>query len=436
MPRWSVCTVGAVLIAGVGPVWAAEPSKPAPSAAVQGWIEKLGAADYREREKAQRELTALGPAARPQMKAAAAATDDPEVQRRLEVMIARLEREEFHQPKRVTFRGLRTIPELLKVLGEQTGYRLDGEPADAKQNLRVDWKDKPFWEALDDVCNAAGITVQMYNDAAGGTPINLSANNTFDPHVSYCGPFRLVATNVAAGQNLQLSGLARKGLPPPRQHSLSMNLQLFSEPKNPMLGMQPVVLTKAVDDAGTNLVLGDDAQRTSYYPYSANRVNTQYLSLNLGKPDRSATVIKDLRGKLTLTLLSSTRPDVTVEKLPTVKKKAFVSRTTELFIESVTESSDAGFSVTLTAKHLQPTNEDYTWSNSVYQRLEVYDEKGEKFVAFGVTNQVQAAGAVTMTVPFAAPAGKKLGKPDRLVLVEFLTTPREVEFAFTNVPLP
>lgn len=435
MPRWSVGAVCIAFLASCCPVRAADPSKS--NARVLALIEALGAADYREREKAQRELVSLGQAARPLMKQAAATTDSPEVERRLEVMLARFDREEFLQPKRVTFHGLKSIPELLKVLGDQTGYKLDGEPSDTKQNLKVDWKDKPFWEALDDVCNAAGLAVQIYNDGTGSTPINVSSNNTFDPLVSYFGPFRVVATNISAGQNLQLSGLTRKGLPVPRQHSLNMNLQLFSEPKNPMLGIQPIVLTKAVDDAGTNLLLAEDAtQRTSYYPYSAYRINNQYLALNLGKPDRNATVIKELRGKMTVTLLSSTRPDVTVEKLPTVKNKSFVSRTTELHIESVTEPTDAGFSVNLTAKYLHAMNEDYTWANSVYQRLEAYDEKGEKFVASGATNQVQMPGSVALTVPFASPPGKKLGKPDRLVLVEFLTTPREVEFVFKNVPLP
>lgn len=401
------------------------------------FIEKLADADYREREKAQRELIALGKPARTVMKRAVTTTDNPEVERRLEVLIAKLERDELLRPRTVTFKGTKPIAELLRVIGREAGYKVDGSPNDEKQTLAVDWKDTPFWVALDEVCNAAGMTAQIYDNGDGNPPVTVYANDTFDPHVSHDGPFRLLATNLALSRTLQLSGLPRKGPPVAGQSSLSLNVMLYAEPKNPLLGVQPAVVTTAVDDTGTSLIPGDEAaQRTSYYQPSNYRASYQYLYVNLAKPGRDATVIKELRGKVRVTLLAATRPEVTVDKLTAVKKQTFVSRTTELFVESVSEPTEAGFSVTLTAKHLHPVAEDYTWSNSVYQRLEAYDADGDKFAANGVTNQTNAPGAASMTVTFAPPNGKKLGPPAKLVLVEWVTLPRDVEFRFQNVPLP
>ncbi len=401
------------------------------------FIEKLGVADYREREQAQRELLALGKLARPVMKRAVTTTDNPEIERRLEVMIAKLERDELILPRVVTFKGTKPIGALLKTIASQTGYTIDGGPNDEKQTLAVNWDKTPFWQAMDEVCDAAGLTSQINDNGEGGVPISVYASDTFDPHVSHDGPFRFVATNVALSRTLQLSSLPRKGLPLVGQCSLNLNLQLYSEPKNPMVGVQPAVVTKAVDDTGTSLIVSDDTtQRASYYQSSNYRGHNQYLYVNLSRPGRDATVIKELRGKVKITLLSATRPEVTVDKLPGVKKQTFVSRTTELFIESVSEPTEAGFSVTLTAKHLQPVNEDYTWANSVYQRLEVTDADGEKFATTGITNQNQAPGATTMTVTFAPPTGRKLGPPTKLVLVEWITLLREIEFCFKNVPLP
>jgi hypothetical protein len=431
---WAICAVSSAAVAE-NPFKSSGPTPTEKKALAL--IEKLAAADFRERETAARDLAALGDRARPVMKRVAATTDNPEVERRLEVLIAKLEHAELHNPRRVTFTGNKPIGQLLKEIADQTGYKVNGGPDDEKQRLTVAWKDRTFWEALDEVAEAAGLSVQAndYGEEAGG--VSVHANDSFDPHVHRAGPFRVVATNIGSNQNRLLSGLPRKGLPVVNNGTLTLNLMLLSEPKNPMLGAQPVVVTAATDDTGASLLAGDDPNtRVSYYNSANYRGNNQYLYVNLGKPAREATLIKELRGKVQLTLLAGTRPEITVEKLLTVKKKTFVSRTTELLIESVTEPSEAGFSVTLTAKHLHATHEDYAWSNAVYQRLEVYDEDGEKFVTTGATNMNQAPGSVSMTLPFVPPAGRKLGKPTKLVLVEWITAPREVEFSFKNVPLP
>ena len=92
--------------------------------------------------------------------------------------------------------------------------------------------------------------------------------------------------------------------------------------------------------------------------------------------------------------------------------------------------------ITLSAKQLHPNPEDYSWANTIYQRLEVHDAKGIKFTPTSTNNQNQAPGAVSMTVTFTPPEGKKAGKPSTLMLVEWISVQKEIEFAFKDIPLP
>lgn len=406
--------------------------------AIQALVEKLAAADFREREKAGRELGTLGDFARPALQKAVEATDNPEIERRLEVLIAKIDRDRLVLPKRITLRGKYSVEDLLKQVTKQTGYAFSPVSNDDKVSMVVNWKAITFWDAMDEIANATGFGIQMGGDDTNS--IGFYQNETFDPHVCRSGPYRFVATNIGTGANRQLSGLPRKGLPLVQYGNANLNFTLFSEPKNPMLGVATPVLTKAIDDTGHSLLPGaDDGMNrfsSSYYGGGGQKGHNLYVSANLAKPAKDATVIKELRGKVAVTLLAGTRPELTVEKLMAVKKKTFVGRTTELTIESVGEPGDGGFPIALSAKLLRPNPEDYTWASALPQRLEVYDAAGRKFVNGGVSAQQQGPGSTSVTVQFAAPEGQKMGPPAKLVLVEWLSVQRDVEFAFEGIPLP
>ena len=406
--------------------------------AIQALVESLGAADFREREKANRELTALGDFARPALQKAVEATDNPEIERRLEVLIARIDRDRLALPKRITLRGKYSVEDLLKHVKRQTGYAFSEIANEGKISMVVNWKETTFWDAMDEIATATGFGIQMAGDEANS--IGFYQNETYDPHVCRTGPYRLVATNIGTNANRQLSGLPRKGLPLVQYGNANINFTLFSEPKNPMLGVGTPVLTKAIDDTGHSLLPGtDDNARgfsSSYYGGGGQRGHNLYTYAGLAKPSKDATVIKELRGKVAVTLLAGTRPELTIENLKAAKKKTFVSRTTELTVESVGDPDEGGFTVALTAKQLRPNPEDYTWSSAFPQKLEAYDATGRKYLNGGVSAQQQGPGSTSVTVQFASPEGKKLGPPTKLVLVEWLSVQRDVEFAFEGIPLP
>jgi hypothetical protein len=134
-------------------------------------VAKLGAGDFRTREKAGAELLALGDRALPQLRYALTQTKDYEVSRRLGTIVKQFEADRLAAPRKVTLKGQRMpAKEALQQVARQAGYRfnldqLDQNKEEAKCAFTFDLVDVPFWQAVDAVCNAAGIDVNVNDDA-------------------------------------------------------------------------------------------------------------------------------------------------------------------------------------------------------------------------------------------------------------------------------
>jgi hypothetical protein len=274
-----------------------------------------------------------------------------------------------------------------------------------------------------------------------------------NPFVAYAGPFRFLATNIQSSRSVQLSGLSRRnGNNQNMNEYINLSFQIQSEPKNPMLGVLPPELTEAKDDLGGSLLPIPDRNnfRTSFYNGGFRGHNT-YMNVNLNRSDRAATSIKVLKGRVGVVLLSGTAPEVIVLDPLKVKKKSFVGRTAELEVAAVDEDATqkGNYLVTVSAKKLTASdpnrNEDWTWSQTVWQRLELTDEKGNKYACSGPQsfNPNNGGGAVQMVLLFTPndrrtgrPNPNKLGPPKKLVLNEWLSITHEVTFEFKDIPLP
>jgi hypothetical protein len=372
------------------------------------------------------------------MRQALLTVQDPEAHRRLEVLIQKLHTEQLITPRCVTLTlDKAPLMEVLAAIARQTSYKINAHLDEEQEKIRlsINWKGRPFWEAIDEVCSTAGLSVNL--DGEDEIGLTIYNSDSYNPHVWYNGPFRFVATNISSHRNIQLAGLPRKFAQPRQPEYLSLTLQISSEPKNPIVSTHQPVLTKAMDDTGANLLPPDEDQHRYYYsPYMFRGFN-QYVGLNLARGERNGNLIKELHGKVTVLLLSDTRPEVVVENIGSVNKKKFIGRSTELEIDSVSEGA-SGLTVTLTARQLNPKPDDYAWANTVYQRLELWDDAGLKWVGnLTGDNANISPGLASLTLSFTAPVGNKpAGKPSRLQFVEWLTHPREVEFVFKDIPLP
>lgn len=131
-------------------------------------IRQLGAPTFAEREQATQALAAIGEAALPVLREAAAKSSDVEVRRRasdlVRVIEARLAAEKLRRPTQISVAYHNTpVAEVLKDLTAKTGvpFRLQVSPdreVQVRQNLvtlRLD--QKPLWEVVDQVLAACGL---------------------------------------------------------------------------------------------------------------------------------------------------------------------------------------------------------------------------------------------------------------------------------------
>lgn len=420
-----------------------------PDAALKQMIDDLGSDDWRAREKAGRDLAARGEKALPHMRTAMLATDSPEVQRRLAVLVRKMDRDRLVEPKRVTLAAKDQTPkQLFDEIAKQTGYKIEfgGGGPDTKHSF--DFNGTPFWQAVDAVANAAGYTVSAEYDDSSIRVYNQDATN---PYVAYAGPFRFLATSINTSRSVQLSGLSKRGANPRATEYMNLSFQVQSEPKNPMLGVTQPELLEAKDDLGGSLLPPQERNnsRVSNYMNGGSRGHNTYMSVNLTRGDRAATTLKALKGRVGVVLLAGTVPEVVVADPLKAKKKSFVGRTSEIELDAVDEDANQKgvYLVSLTAKRRGPTdpdrNDHYVWSQGLWQRLELFDDKGNKYFCYGPTTHNNNNESVQLVLQFGPddrrtgrPGPNKLGAPAKLVLNEWLTVTHEVTFEFKDIPLP
>ena len=432
-----------LLTFGTGTALAQEPtpsrrSLTAPKA--QLLIDQLDSKDYRDREKASKELAAEGDRALPYLKAALPKIESPEAQRRVEVLIHRLNSERVFRPSLVTVDCKNTPAKtVLKDLCKQAGYEYihngNGNP-DKKITAKL--TGVPFWEAMEAVGDSAGLTVVPQDDEKKS--ISAYTNDTYSPHHFVNGPFKFTATNINSSRGIQLANLPKRGQPTSPEY-IGMSVQILAEPKLPIVGIGQVTLLKANDDTGASLLppnnpeINEELRSVRFSVQNNYRSLSQSCGLNFNRGNREATTLKELHAKVALAILVEERPEITVENLLGAKKKKFAGVDLDLEIEDVTEAmGTVNLKVTFRQRDANPN--DYNWSNTAMQRLVVLDDKGAKLVSNGVSEQSNGVGVVSMRMSFRPAPGKKAGKPSMLILNEWVTETREIEFKFKNIPLP
>src|SRR5262249_9791434 len=154
--------------------------------------------------------------------------------------------------------------------------------------------------------------------------------------------------------------------------------QIQSEPKTPILGTTFTELISAVDDTGVSLAPPANdpnySHRSNYYNGGYRGYNV-YANLNLFRVGKSATNPKTSKGKVGVQMLAGTRPELTVPNPVGLKSKKFVGRSVEIELESLTENNNQ-YALSVTVKKLgaNGNEHDYSWSNNVWQKLELQDD--------------------------------------------------------------
>ena len=260
---------------------------------VRGLVGQLGAAQLAEREAAEKQLIELGPKVLELLPQISPWTP-PETRLRLGRIRQQLEQvaaESTARASLVTLRG-QSLPlsEILAAFEQQTGNpivdfrrRFGHEVTDPA--LDVDFDRTPFWQALDDVLDRAGLTVYPFGPertipvvARDDTQLPRSARGV------YSGPFRIEPVQIAAVCDLRH----------PENQSLMLTVEVVCEPRVKPIGVQQRIADlSAVDENGDPLAFDDSWVQLELDPTKG------VLRVPMKLPPRSVEKIARLKGRLT-----------------------------------------------------------------------------------------------------------------------------------------
>jgi hypothetical protein len=145
------------------------------------------------------------------------------------------------------------LPDVFAAIEKQTGNRfIDNRDPDARgqppqADITVEFKDEPFWPAVDKILDQAAAGIYTYG---GEDALSIVSRPPGDAprfgRASYSGPFRIELHEVQAQRNLrQLAG-----------DSLKLQLEVAWEPRlRPIALSQPVADVQAKTDDGKNLTI-------------------------------------------------------------------------------------------------------------------------------------------------------------------------------------
>jgi hypothetical protein len=432
-----------VLCLGMAPGGrAASPAeKVGPQPSVQRLVEQLGDADFRKRDLATRLLRGLGPDALAELRPAREHAD-PEVRRRLDEVITALETAAQLAPKYVTLdvqkKPLRMI---FQEITRQTAYKIEFFSPNEQHTYSFKFDHATFWEALDQVCQASGLVyMQWYGDDA----VHLQAQDSYVPFVCYDGGFRLVANGFQQNRSIDFGMLPKTPSGLHRQDNLTFTFSVCAEPKLPLLGAGEPRLDAAYDSENNSMVPTPGQQNGMMFNRTVMRYGNgmrsycQQLQLNLAKPSEKATSVKLVKGSVPLTVLVSQKPEVVTDKLMEAKGKKFKVGGASFSIEDVsaTPANQYQLRMTITNESKDAADNDFTWINSLFYRIEVVDDKGTKYQSFGSNWMNSSARHVQIQFTYGQPGGAKLAPPTKLIYHTWTTMQTQAAFVFKDLPLP
>src|SRR5262249_51553741 len=270
----------------------------------------------------------------------------------------------------------------------------------------------------------------------------------YAPFVYHDGIFRVTAQSFSYNRSIQFGTLSKNVTPPAQRSSeylhLSMNLSV--EPRMPLLNVGQVRRTAAEDEQKNSMLPpaanGMFGQR--FYYYGGYRSFSQQVQVALTWPSKTARTLKVVRGTIPVTLLAEQRPLITVEDVLKSKGKKYEVDGTHLDVDEVGEAPKAfawgngnALQLKLSMRDTKPdTPEAYSWVQTLNQRLELQDAKGNKFMIRSSNwNETTATGVKGATFIFAGDgAGNGAETPAKLVLYNWVRRDHEVPFEFRDLP--
>lgn len=437
--KWSSVIVGAIFAV---PSWGQAPAAPV----LDPLIEQLGSGNFQKREEAQRRLRAEGAQALPALRKALGHSE-AEVRRRARHLIPAIEVATLLAPHRVSLhvenKPLRAICDELT---RQTGYKIEFWVRAPQQSYSFDFTDLTFWEALDRLCTSAHLCLQA--NFNGDERIILQQGDSVQGHVRYAGPFRFLPLSIQQTRSITLNTPGFNAEVPTAQENLVVSFQVWTEPRLPLLGVGAVKLDAAYDSEKNSMLPSTIApnemvdlrfgpQRWISRFGNGNRSLQMQSEVNLSRPSVKAGSIKLLRASLPVTLLVEQKPVVVADPILRAKGRKVTIGTTTFHFEDVSSLPGNQYQLkfTITEENVDNPN-DYTWMNTIYQRIELQDEKGNIYQVISGNWGGNGANSFRAALTYGQFGPAKIGPPRRFVFHTWKTLQHEVTVEFRDLPLP
>jgi hypothetical protein len=221
---------------------------------------------------------------------------------------------------------------------------------------------------------------------------------------------------------------------------------VHAEPRLPLLSVGDAHISAAYDNENNSMIPQPGADkkeppnpqlfgyRPGRYSNGGNRTLTLTSQANLVRPSPKSSAVKSLRGTVPVTVLVEQKAEVVTDQLAAAKGKKFRVGTTSFVIEDLSETPTKQPQLRMSISEevsLSGNANDYTWMNSLWGRLEVYDDKGNRMANNGSSWGGAGPNHVNMTMTYAAGA-----KPAKLVYQVWTTLQTQIAFEFKDLPLP
>ncbi len=265
---------------------------------VRGWVVALDAPTLAEREAAEDALLAAGPAALDHLPSESAQASAEVRQRvaRVRQALFRQRAAGFAEGSTVSWSGEKaTLSEVLIAWERQSGNRLvdfrenfDQDVEDVAVELAVD--SKPFWPALDELLDAAGMTVYGFSGEPGVAVVRRGERQSLRRgRACYQGAFRIEPILLDAHGDLR----------DPGNTSLLLRLEVAWEPRLMPVGVTMALAdVEAVDDQGEVVEVARPESESEALLTSG--MMTTEIDIPLVPPPRDRRSIANLTGRLSV----------------------------------------------------------------------------------------------------------------------------------------
>jgi RNA polymerase sigma factor (sigma-70 family) len=448
----------------------------AEAARIAQLVDRLGSSTFAERERAGKELEAIGAPALDALRQAARA-GDAERRRRAEQLVKKLEERievaRLLAPRRVRLVYRDTpLAEAVADFKAKSGYDLSLSDADGKLKGRavtLDTGEVTFWQALGQFCRQARLAEAPAADSPppgqgggfGGGGVGRGPIGGMVVGHQSAVPGRIVladgpppavpadddtAVRVRALDKADAAG-------PPADGETRLALEVSPEPKLRWQRVVAVTVGKAIDDQGQVLEQvktageGAGAFPGRFDPSAASRLVPVYLK----KGPRPATSLRELSGTVTARVLKEPRPYLTVDDiLGAAGKKVEGAGGGALWVLEVTAGPAGRVQLRLAidppadlALGGGPTRLVQRAGRAVVSggdgdgpELEValLDDKGAVLPPVGLGGRMSATGTAEYALTYQPQKGK--GAPAKLVYSVSPSVTIDIPFALKDVRLP